>query len=248
MRGARERGDGLPEVVELPVLILADADDAVQTPRGAPHDVGARLVVHRIFHRGVRRADDRAHDALGEVVAHAVVIAREVLLHAVAEDVVAAGDHLVARQRVGEGGVEQGELGDGAHLVADHLELLAGLLVGGDAAAVHLGTGGGDGEDAAHGRDAVLGRDLLAVVVEARPELLGHALLPRERRGVLGAVDDRPAAHGEDEVGIMLADGARNLEHLGERGVGGDAGDLPDLLARIGEGRDHAVVEAGRLG
>ena len=248
VRGPRERGDGLPEVVELPILVLADADDAVQAPGGAPHDVGARLVVHRVGDRGVRRADDRAHDALGEVVAHAVVVAREVLLHAVAEDVVAARDHLVARQRVGERGVEQRELGDRAHLVADHLELLARLLVGGDAAAVHLGTGGGDGEDAAHGDHTVLWRDLLPVVVEARPELLGRPLLPRERRCVLGAVDDRAAAHGEHEVDVVLADGMRHLEHLGERGVGRDTRALEDLLARLLERRDHAVVEAGRLG
>ena len=96
---------GLAYHVHLPVSGLALGNERVQSPGGSPHYVGARLVVGGVLHGYFRAVNERAQQALGDVVARVVVIAREILLENVRHDVVEARHHLVSGQGIGELGV-----------------------------------------------------------------------------------------------------------------------------------------------
>ena len=242
MRGVGVGAHGLAEHVDLPVRGLALRDEGVERPGGAPHDVGAGLVVLRVLDGDAARADEAAHEALCQVVARAVVGAREVLLGDVVHDVEDARDHLVARQRVGELGVEHGEAREDAGVGEDVADLHLGPVVGDDRPAVHLRAGAHHREHRADGDDVEVDRRLVKVHPVLLPGIHVLGQVGRDGHG-LGVVDARPAAHGQDEVHVVLARDARSLVELLDRGVGHDARVLHHVLARRGKRRHDLVVD-----
>ena len=80
MDGIGKGCHGLSQHVDLPVRGLATLRQAIEAPRGRPHDIAARLIVLGIDQGLARTDDQRAHEALGQVVARVVVASREILL------------------------------------------------------------------------------------------------------------------------------------------------------------------------
>ena len=182
-------------------------------------------------HEGV--LEHGAQQPLGEFVGELEgLLGGEVALHGVHHDVHAAARRLIPRQCDRELGVHDRELGAAVIGVAALLD--AQLLVGDHAAVAHLGAGGCDGEHHADGRAA---RGL----ADARVEVPGIAAAGEAVADGLGGIDDRAAAHGEDEVHAL---GARELEALvdeREARVGHNAAQLDVGKARLVEGGTHAV-------
>jgi hypothetical protein len=98
------------------------------------------------------------------------------------------------------------------------------------------------GEHVAHRNDAVVNRsgalEVLLPAILVAPSAHGHGFC---------VVDDRPAAHGQDEVDVVLARQRAALAHLLDRGVGHDARKLNDGFAGIGKRLHNLVVHAGLL-
>ena len=236
--GVGDGAHGLPDHVHLPVAGLAALEQRVQRPCGGPHDVGARLVVLRVLHRDAARVDKRAHQTLGDIVGRVVARAGEVLLHDVAHDVEETGHHLVLRHSHGEARVEDGELRE--DVAAEHFaDFETGLVVGDDAAAVHLAAGAHHGQHRAHGHN-----------LAARPALVDVVFLPRvflaPGRGAdaLGIVDGAAAADGQDEVYIVVPHQLATLIEFLHRGVGHHAGVLDNRFSGLFQGRHDGVVHA----
>ncbi len=134
------------------------------------------------------------------------------------------------------------------------------LAVGGDAGALHPGEQLRDGQ--LHLVHQLGGADLGEPGVEVRGEVedgvgLGHQGLGAGRGVVLGCVEGELAALGRGRRGerageVLLGEHVQGegaaaglVEVRGERGVGGDTGDLPALL---GEGAHHLLGDVQRLG
>ncbi|MNY02975.1 hypothetical protein D3C86_1355700 [compost metagenome] len=134
----------------------------------------------------------------------------------------AVGD-LAGRQREGRFGIEDREAG--VDVLAHERELLAGLPLGDDRVAVHLGAGRRQGQDRAKRQRRLDARAL-------GQDVPGIALEVHGRRDELGPVEDRAAADGEQELHALLAhqlDGG----HQGlEPRVGLDAAELQNLAPR----------------
>lgn len=239
VRGIGEGAHGLADHVDLPVGRLAAGDGRIERPGADPGNVGAGFVVGGVLHGDAACVHEAAHEALGHVVGGVVIGAGEVLLADVVEGIVDAGAHLVVGHGEGELGVHDGKLGHhlGAKDVAD-LEAL--LVVGDDGAGVHLRAGAAHGEDVAHGDDPAVGT--LHLEVELLPRV---AVVPGAHRDALRVVDDRAAAHREDEVHVVLARNPAAFVELLDGGVAHDARILKHVLPRGGENGDDLVIEAG---
>ena len=113
------------------------------------------------------------------------------------------------------------------------------LLVGDDGAVVLLGARAGECHDAAHGDERA--RHLAVDVLERLDVLVKHRL----RGDHLAAVEDRPAADGENEVDLFLACERGAFLALLVGRIGHDAAEVHHALARARELVDHVAVDAG---
>ena len=182
--------------------------------------------------------DERAHEALVDVVGGAVAVAGEILFHKVAHDIEEARHHLVLGNRHGEARVEDGEAGEEGR--AENLAAFeAFLAIGDDAAAVHLAAGAHHGEHGAHGDGLAVGALL------AHPVFLPGVFVAIGRgRDAFGIVDGGTAAHGEDEVDVVVAHQPGTMEDFLVGGVGHHAGVFDDGLAGGFKCRHDSVVDA----
>ena len=243
MRGVGDGAYGLSDHVDFPVLRLSAAYEGVECPGRRPHDVRARLVVHRAGYGDAARGDKAAHERFGKEVARVVVGAGEVLLGDVVHDVEDARDHLIARHRVGELGIQHGEMRRDALVGEDVTDFKAKLSVGDDRAAVHLGASAHHGEDGPHGHDLPICRGFLESVEVYVPGVFacGKVLRDGDR---LRVVDARAAAYGEDEIDIVLSSDSRSLAKLLDGGVRHDAAVFDDVLPSGAKRIDNLVVNA----
>ena len=145
-----------------------------------------------------------------------------VCLHAVGERVERAAYYLRHRQRLRQVAVKHGE-----GMIGAEQRLLQLLLLVGDNGAVVLLRARARCRDYGSHRPEVC--RLSVVGVPCVPHVLIH---PRQCRHNLAAVDDRPAAHGEYEVDVVLADNPRAFLHLGVRRVGHYAAAVGQEYAR----------------
>ena len=233
-----DRADRLTQHVHHPVGGLAAGDQGVQRPCRRPHDVGARLVVFGIIDRDQRAVDDGLHQCLGKIIRGIVVVAREVLLTDVVEDVIDTRRHLSLGQREGELWVEDGELRHDiiAKDMAD-LELL--LVVGDDGAAVHLGAGARHRQDAADRDDGAVG--LLKADIVFVPRIVIAVDGDRYRLGVVAA---GAAADRQQKIDVILSRKLYALAQLINGRVGHHARVLDDGFAVILEDLGHRVIDA----
>ena len=139
----------LADHVDHPVRVLSLGYQSVQGPSGDPHQVAPGLIVLRVLHCDPAAVEQRAHQALHEVVRGAVILPGEILLGDVVHNVVNAGHHLVLGQGIGILGVEDGERGKDL-LPEDVADLLLGGVIGDYRAPVHLGTGAHHSQHTAH--------------------------------------------------------------------------------------------------
>ena len=222
-----------------PVGALAAGHQRIQRPGGRPHQVAAGLVVLRISVGDPAGVEDRPHQSLADIVAHIVVFAGEILLTDVVEDVIDAGNHLIARQRQGVSGVQDGEFGHDPLVCKDMSDLLLRLLVGDDGAGVHLRAGPHHGQHAAH-RQRLTGGFLKTQII-----FLPGVFLTVDRDGYrLGIVADRTAAHRQKQIRMVTAGDLDALIQLGKGGVGHDAGDLCHILAALLQDPGHFLIDA----
>ena len=182
--------------------------------------------------------DNGLHQRLGKIIGGVVVVAREVLLTNVVEDIVDTRRHLALGQGEGEGGVEDRELRH--DIIAEdmaNLELL--LVVGDDRAAVHLGAGARHGQDTADGDDCAVG--LFKADIILVPRIVVTVDGDRYRFGIVtaGAAADR-----QQEINVILACDLYALAQLIRGGVGHHARVLDDGLAVIPEDFCHRVIDA----
>ena len=227
MRGVSDGAYGLADHVNLPILRFAAAHKGVERPGCRPHDVRARLVVRRIGHGGAACGNEAAHETLGQIIARVVVDIAEVLLGDVVHDVEDACDHLIARHRVGELGVQHGKAWRDAFVGEDVADLPAELSVGDDRAAIHLRTSAHHSENRPHGHDLSIRRGLFEAVEVHVPGVFACGQVLRDRN-CLRVVHARAAAHGEDEIDIVVAGDLCALAKLLDGGVRHDAAVFDD--------------------
>ena len=237
--GVGVAADRLSQHMHHPVRGLALCDEGIERPGSRPHDVAPRLVVGHIFDRRAAGHQERTHEPFGDIVAGVVVLAREILLADVAEDVVDARHHLIAGQGEGVGGIQHGETGHDLLVREDMTYLLLGGGVGDDRAGVHLRARAHHGQHAADG-DYLAGR-----LLETQIVLLPGILVAVHGHGDrLGVVAHRSAAHGEQQIRFMRSSDRDALVHLVAGGIGHDARYLPDILARGAQTAHDLVVDA----
>ena len=170
MDGIGKGCHGLTQHVDLPVRGLATLRQTIEAPRGRPHDVAARLIVLGVDQGLARTDDQRAHEALGQVVARVVVASREILLQDVGHDVVDTRHHVILRDGVGKLRVEDGKV-----RIAEVVEQLQFLLVrGDDRSTIHFRSRARHGQHHAHGRPATVEfSEMLEIVVPRIALLVG---------------------------------------------------------------------------
>ena len=219
-----QRGQLVAHHVGGPVLRHTGADQAVERQRGAPHDVGAHGVVvgfgqglGAFFHQGLQQALGKA------VLQRRVCRVGEVLFHHMGESVHHPVAHLAHRQGEGLGGVQHRELR--VAMVAGEGHLGLQRLAGDHRAVVHFRAGGRQRQHRAEGQGL---RDVAAAFFEDGP---GVAREQRGRRDELGAVDDRAAAHGQQEVDLLAAHQLHGLHQRLIARVGLDALELQERAA-----------------
>ena len=226
----------LADHVDHPVRVLSLGYQSVQGPSGDPHQVAPGLIVLRVLHCDPAAVEQRAHQALHEVVRGAVILPGEILLGDVVHNVVNAGHHLVLGQGIGILGVEDGELGKDL-LPEDVADLLLGGVIGDYRAPVHLGTGAHHGQHTAHGNEAV-GRLLHADIVF----LPGVLVAPGGDGHALGIVAAGAAPHRQEKVHVVLPGDFAPFIEFFRCGIGHDPGVLKDFFACGLQDGYHLVV------
>ena len=238
MGGVSDSADGLTDHVNFPVSGFAPGQQCVQSPGGGPHDITASFIILGIRSRDPGAVDQGLHQAFRQVVGGVVVLAGEVLLADVGHDIEESGNHLVAGDGQGIGGIQDGELGH--DLIAENVSDLQFLFgMGDDGAAVHLGAG------AHHGQDAANGNDLIAQPLHADIVFLPGVVVAVSGDGQgLGVVTDGPAADRQNQVNFVGFCQFTALIQLVDRGVGHDAGQFEDCLVVHLKDLDDLVIDA----
>ena len=240
VRSVSPSADRVTNHVHHPVLAFAETDERVERPRCCPHDVGASLVILRVFHGGPRCHDETAHQSFGDVVTRVVIEVGEILLKDVVHDVVNTRFHLVVGYSHRETRVKDGELRHQS--VVKHMTYLKSVLgIGNHSAGIHLRA------RARHGQYAAYGQNLLASIglFLLQPEFIPVVALVEDRcRHRLGIVAHAAAAQGKNEVDIVVTSNLNAFAQLLQRGVAHDARILHDGLARLIQDGHHLVVDA----
>ncbi|MNJ36954.1 hypothetical protein D3C77_317590 [compost metagenome] len=122
---------------------------AVQCQGRRPGELGAGVVIFGVCQqllRGLQHGgDDGLHQAGLDCRLH---LGGEVALDGVGYDVRRRVDQIVARDRLHQRRIDDGDFREGVHRVDG--ELLFGVIVGHHGAAVHLAAGGSQGQDGKH--------------------------------------------------------------------------------------------------
>ena len=188
-----------------------------------------------ILHQHADVADDAAHHGFAQVIRQVVFVRlAEIGFHRVAQRVERAGDHLTEGhgQRIRR--IKESEIR--LRTKDAGLELL--FLVRNHCARVHLGA------SAEHRHDRAQRNEL------AGEGVLDHFHVPdvlvqlRLRGDDLAAIGHRTAAHGENQIDVMLPRQLRALLHLDIGGVRHDAGELDHIFALCIQNAHHFVIHA----
>ena len=153
----------------------------------------------------------------------------------------AAARRLVGRQRERQRGVHNGKAGTGVVGVAAALEPTFDLVVCDDGRVAHFAARRRDGEHYAHGHAG--GR-----LAQALVKIPHVALVFKTVAYCLGAVDDRPAADGEQEVDPLCPCERYAFAHERKAGIGLYAAQLNKSCARRGEGVADDGEQTAALG
>jgi hypothetical protein len=196
------------------------------------------VVVVGCFGQGAGRDFDQGlQQALGKAILrqrlHRV---GEVLLHDVHIGIDQAVGHLFTRQGVGLGRVEHRELRKAVR--AGKRQLGLRRLARDHAAVVHFRSRGGQREHGAHGQGA------LHVAATLEQDVPGLAVKAGCGRHELGAVDDRAAADGEQEIDLLGAHLLHGAHQGFVTGIGLDAAKLGHAARSQ---RSPHLVERARL-
>ena len=224
-------------VVTLEVALLAHLDEAVFCHGRIPHQIRPGCVILRIFHCNAQVADNALHQRLHDVVGNIVLIGlTEIGLHNVTQDVEAAGGHLLFRYRERIGRVHQGEAGIEGWIIPSSLYLL--FLVGNHGSAVALAAG------ARHCNHNAQRQRLKVDDAGPRPKIIPDvSVIPGGQRHSLAAVHSTAAAHSQDHVCVVLAGQLCSLLHFGIGGVGHNAGELYNGLARFLQNAGDLIID-----
>ena len=224
-----------------PVLFPSDAADVVVGDGGGPHEVGAGVVVVRIFQGAQGFGTDGQKDgfahAVGEFDAGGV---GEVAFDDVGHHVGGAGCRLVGRQGGGQFRVQDGE--DGPDAVAGIGAFDHAVFPGDDGHRRGFAAGGGNSQNGSHGQGG--GREGFAV--EEVPEV---AVIGNAQRDGFGRVDDAAASDGENEVHVFFpaqvdAVGDESASRVGTHAAQGDGGNARSFQ-RAGDAVDESGFDGG---
>ena len=195
-----------------PVLRYACANQAVQRLSRRPHNVGAHVVVFRIFQRFRAFFNQRQQNAFGETVLNfAVNRIGDVLLNGMHEGINHAVRDLTRRQSVGVNRVKNGKL---RLDVRRHKgTLVAGGFTGDDRAFVRLGAGCWQSQNGTHRDGAV---NVAAVGLEDFPRV-DACIIVRCRSDKFCAVQDGTAADRQQEGHFLFAG---NFHRVHQRFIG----------------------------
>ena len=202
-----EGTDFVLQEVGIPVLLAPYAAHTVVGQRAAPHQVGAGVVVIGAIHYAPALLNDGAEQSFAKTVGgFAMGCVGEVALHDVCHHVGNAAGRLEGRKGERQLGIHDGKHG-AQHLGRAQTDLDEALAARDDGIARALATGGGNGEHHAH-LEGTLHGDVKAVEI---PEV---AVVAHAGGYGLGGVDDRTAAHGQQEVDVLAASQTDALIHL----------------------------------
>ena len=218
VRHVVDRAELVLHAVAGPVLRAAHAYQPVVRDRAAEAHLAPGVVVRgvgkyerRVFHDG---SEHRLAQAVRQVGVDRV---GEVALKDVAHHVRHAIGDLVFRQGEEEFGVHDAQKRPQARAAVAVLELLG--FVGDHGVAACFAAGRRDGQDGRHGQHLLDGLALLVDLPDV--PVVKHA-----HRDGLGRIDGAPAAHGEDQVDVLLPAQRDALVHQREPGVGHHAAQL----------------------
>ena len=220
--------------VTLEVGDLADFQDAVFGHSRSPCQLAAGLIVVLVGQQDADAADDAAHDGFVDVIGEVVLVRlAEVSFHRVAQGVERTGNDLLHGNGQRVGGVEESKVG----LCTPQGPLNLLFLMGDDRAVVHLGAGTEHRDDGAQ-RDEFSGTSMLGVF--QLPQIFVHLGLCGHH---LAAVGHGTAAHGKDQIHMVLTGQLCTLLHLGVGGIGHDAGKLHDALTLGVQNTDDFIID-----
>ena len=220
--------------VTLEVGDLADFQDAVFGHSRSPCQLAAGLVAVLVSQQDADVADDAAHDGFVDVIGEVVLVRlAEVSFHRVAQGVERTGNDLLHGNGQRVGGVEESKVG----LCTPQGPLNLLFLMGDDRAVVHLGAGTEHRDDGAQ-RDELSGKSMLGVF--QLPQIFVHLGLCGHH---LAAVGHGTAAHGKDQIHMVLTGQLCTLLHLGVGGIGHDAGKLHDVLTLGVQNTDDFIID-----
>ena len=224
--------------VALEVRDFSDLQNAVFCHGGRPGQLTAGIVILRVGQQNPNVAGDAAHDGFVNIVGQVVFIRlAEVGLHGVAQGIKRTGNDLLHGNGQRVAGVKEGKIRLCAPKSA--LDLLS--LVGDDGTVIHLAAGTEHRDDGAEG-DKLRWECVLGVL--QFPNVLVQFGL---RGDDLAAIRDAAAAHGEDEVNMILPRQLCALLRLGIGGVGHDSGELHDSLSLGVQNAHHLVIDTVAL-
>ena len=226
---------GVLQHVALEVRLLAQLQQAVFGKGRVPHQLSAGKVVIGIDDEGTQVSDDIAHHSLVDPVGDVVPLrTAHIGLHAVAQSIESPAYHLLHRNSSCQVAVKNGE-----RVIRPDKRLFQFLFrIGDDRPVVLLGASARRSDYGTRRHEL---RRKAVLFVHHVPDV---PVCPRLRRHYLAAVDDRPAAYGQDEVDTLLADDARALLHFPVGGVGQDASEIRHSLAALAQPAGDFVIQS----
>ena len=231
MRQSVQRRQFVADHVGRPVLSDAHRDEAVESHRRREHEIGHQVVVVLVLADFGCDLDERLQNAFGPTIHHPR-LPRDghILLHDVHEGIGQSAGHLPLGQREGLFGIEYRK----ERVVAVERIFLLRLAARDDGAVVHLRACGRDRQHRTQRYGA-----LRSALAHQFPCI---AVVEQSCRDEFRAVDDRTAAHGQQEIDFALLAQCDRLAQRLDRRVGFDAPELDRVAAR--EGGAHLVVDA----
>ena len=227
--------------VATPSLAFAAVHEAVDGPRGSPHQVGAGLVVVGLLDGDGRIFDDGLHQAFHKAIEHIEVLVHiEIDLEEVRQDVGRAASGLIGADTEGEARVEEGCLGQ--HSRVKPTDFVVGFGVADDGSRVHLRARGRKGQDADDGQGTLDGGTFAEV-----EEVPGVVVDTGTGGHDLGGIDGGATAHSQQHVDVVLFAHLHAFAHGADAWVRLDAREFEQFESGFFYFFYHTVIQSHLL-
>ena len=181
---------------------------------------------------------DRFHQCLRKIVACIVIVAGEILLTDMVENIVDPGNHLVLRYRVGIFRIQDRKLWH--HIISEYMsDLLFLLVICYNSTAVHFRT------CSHHRKYAAYRNDTIVYILHPQIILIPRIFLtPGGNRNSFRIINRRTSAYRKDQIHIVFLCDPASLIQLLHGGIGHDARIFKNLFPRIFKGFYYFIIDS----